>query len=244
MLTVRILVAITGIAIGHMGCCKARSHDSHRADKDTPGAAASTRELNRPDGTGKLASLTSEVIVKLAAKDGYSLSNKSTDRSEIPGVVMTRVSLEHEKRGGADVELHDFSGAASSEAEMAVRLGTDRVLCVQFEPASLQSASALRDTLLARNPLGELTRSSLHAWLESEGWTSIESSSTKDDEVIQTSAWGSKGDSRATLMLLDYGQPMAGANRCAGAIDGERVLVVCEFTHAWAKSLLKTLLRE
>lgn len=235
LITALLLTAATG-------CCKQPS-DGNASPASSDGDKSDDGD-DKDEGKGKLASLTSETMAAKAKKDDFKVREEATERTELPGATIYRLTLDHSSKGTAFVDLYDMSNVASHASKPAVEVGSGKTLYVSVDGGSITSAQLLK-ALTAKSPLESLTRAEIEAYLKGDGWTLGDSAKFKDDITGQqvTDVSADKGDADAMVVLMDYSRVASGKEQSAMARDGDRLLFVDTEKRSWSKSLLKRLMK-
>ena len=217
------LLALVALA----SCCAPGCRCSGEGDE--PGALSA-----------KLDQLTLENMSKAARAEGYKVREEVSEREELPGATIVRLTLDHAKQGTAFVDLYDFSKAKEHEAQPAVMVGPTKTLFVRVF-TTRPSSEALMRSMVAATPLESQTRATMETTLKDGGWTLGDSSKLEDDitghEIVDVVAH--KGDADVLVVLLDYAQVASGKQQSAVSVDGPRVLLVDTEQRRWSVSLLR-----
>jgi hypothetical protein len=195
--------------------CKSGSPSSPAADA----GAASSEEREREVPVGKLGNVTASQLEARAKKAGYELESSNEDQDS--GAVVSILELESEEYY-AYVTLVDLGSDTSRKH--ASRMGENAGLAVHFDDApDGVTAAKLCDEIVAKKPLGELSRGALKQVLGGLGWDVSSSSSDSEDGVVTSSLVADRADDQVSVVLFDF---KAARREGRLVVDGKRFLNV------------------
>lgn len=221
-----VTVPIVVFALFAAGCC-----GEHAGGDDSASTVPSSASLE---------GVTAETMAATARTEGFTVREETTEREEMPGATVCRLTLDHPSKGTAFVDLYDLSEAEASPAKPAVEIGKNKTVYVRAVGAS--SALVLTD-MLRHHSLDQLDRASIEDFLREQGWDLGDSSRFKDDisgqRIVDVAA--RKGSDDVVVVLLNYARVAAGVEQSAMLADGSRLLFVDMEKRRWSKALLAKL---
>jgi hypothetical protein len=215
------LSAVSLIALS--ACDKSKSKEA--------GPPPSAVMPSEPPTVGALSKVTPESLEAAAKKAGYTVKETRKTKTEMPGVALSRLSLEREGKA-AFADFYDFSKVSEAEGKPIARVGTKRAVYVRvqkFDDESSESAAKVLGALFAKKNVDELSVADIKSAIEAEGWTLEGSTDEADPDVPGVRGadfTGEKSDDSLDVVVIDYGDAAAGKTSTSALNDAHRVLLV------------------
>lgn len=229
-----VFVLSVATVLAFTGCC----------NDPASGAGPASSTVGIDPASGKLEGVTADTMAASAKKQGFTVREEATERDELPGATIFRLTLDHKSKGTAFVDLYDLTDVSAHETKPAVTVGTNNTLYVSASGSPVTSGSLLA-ALIDKTPRDGMNRAAIEAFFKSEGWQLGDSSKFKDDitgqSIVDVAA--SKEDTEVTVFLLDYARVARGKEQSVMLRDGQRLLFVDMEKRRWSKSLLKQLVK-
>lgn len=229
-----LVLSVATVLVPLTGCCS----------EPAGGAGPASSTLGTASARGKLEGVTADTMADAAKKEGFTVREEATERDELPGVTIFRLTLDHKSKGTAFVDLYDLTDVSAHNAKPAVTVGTNKTLYVSVSGSPVTS-DALLAALVDKTPIDGMNRAAIEGFFKSEGWKLGDSSKFKDDisgqSIVDVAA--SKEDTEVMVFLLDYARVAGGKEQSAMLRDGQRLLFVDMEKRRWSKSLLEQLVK-
>lgn len=223
-----------------LACDKSKSKDADPAASALPPA--------EPVTAGALAKVTPASLEAAAKKAGYSMKEARKTKTEMPGVALSRLTVEREGKAGY-ADFYDFSKVGEAEGKPVARVGSKRAIYVRvekFDDESPESSDKVLAALLAKKSIDELSIADVKSALEAAGWT-LEGSSDQPDPnvpgVRSGDFTGEKNEDSLDLVVIDFADAAAGKTTTSAINDAHRVLLVDAKDKDASKKLASELVR-
>lgn len=180
---------------------------------------------------GALSKVTPASLEAAAKKAGYTVKATRKTKTEMPGVALSRLSLEKDGKP-AFVDFYDFAKVGEAEGKPIARVGAKRAIYVRvqkFDDESGESAAKVLGALFAKKNVDELSIADVKATIEAEGWTLEGSADEADKDVPGVRGGdftGEKSDDSLDVVVIDYAEASSGKVSTSAVNDAHRVLLV------------------